>query len=139
MHEKILDMLVKEDEITWQTIIFDLIKKDNMDPWDVNLTLLAQKFIKTVKALKDMDFRVGGRVILAAAIVLRLKSSKLIDEDINELDRMFAMEKDLGDEFYEELESENAAGAINTEGKTDSYNLIPRTPQPRKRKISVYD
>ena len=139
MHDKIFDMLVNREEITWQTIIFDSIKQENMDPWDVNLTLLAQRFIDMVKKLKETDFRISGRIILAAAILLRLKSTKLIDEDINELDRLIAMEKQTEESFYEELESEIAAGAmINPENK-NRYDLIPRTPQPRKRKISVYD
>ena len=29
MQDQILDMLLKEDEITWQTILYDLIKKEN--------------------------------------------------------------------------------------------------------------
>jgi segregation and condensation protein A len=140
MHDKILDMLVKEEEITWQTIIFDLVKKEEMNPWDINITLLAQGFIKLVKTLKEMDFRISGRVILAAAILLRLKSSKLLDEDITELDKLIAMNETTEEEFYEELEAEMASGAILPNGeRNNDFQLIPRTPQPRKRKISVYD
>jgi len=140
MHEKIFNMLVNEDELTWQTIIFDLVKKEQMNPWDININLLAVKFIDMVKQFKEMDFRISGRVVLAAAILLRLKSSKLLDEDIGELDKLFASNENLEQEFYDELEAEIASGAIFPNGEiNDKFQLVPRTPQPRKRKISVYD
>tara|TARA_B100000315_G_scaffold259880_1_gene317826 strand:+ start:1352 stop:1498 length:147 start_codon:yes stop_codon:yes gene_type:complete len=33
-----------EDEVTWQTILYNLVKKEGMDPWDVNVSQLAQNF-----------------------------------------------------------------------------------------------
>ena len=133
-------MLVKEDEITWQTIIFDLVKKEEMNPWDIDIKVLSQKFIEMVKQLKEMDFRISGRVILAAAILLRLKSSKLLEEDITMLDRLITMDDNAEEEFYEDLQAEYESGAILADGtKNQEFQLIPRTPQPRKRKISVYD
>lgn len=140
MNEQIFQMLVKEDEITWQSIIFDLVKKEQMNPWDIDIKLLSQKFIEMVKQLKEMDFRISGRVILAAAILLRLKSSRLLEEDISQLDRLIAMDQQSEDEFYEDLQAEYDSGAILSDGtKNENFILIPRTPQPRKRKISVYD
>ena len=141
MHDKIFDMLVKEDELSWKSIIFDLVKQEQMNPWDINIKILAKKFISMVKQFKEMDFRISGRVILAAAILLRLKSSKLLDEDIIELDRLIAMDSDTEEQFYEELQGEMENGALIPDvGKNNKeYALVPRTPQPRKRKISVYD
>ena len=140
-HEKIFDMLMQESEITWQSIIFDLVKQEGMDPWDINLSLLAKKFIATVKELKAMDFRISGRVILATAILLRLKSSKLIDEDMNELDRLIASNQEIEDGLYEEIGQEyiDDGAIVMSEKDKEQFTLIPRTPQPRKRKISVYD
>jgi len=40
MENQIYDMLLKESEITWQDIIYDLIKKEQMDPWDVDISKL---------------------------------------------------------------------------------------------------
>lgn len=140
MYEQIFDMLVKEEEITWQTIIFDLVKNEEMNPWDININLLAVKFIEMVKQFKEMDFRLSGRVVLAAAILLRLKSTKLLDEDLNDFDSLIAMTGTTEQEFYDDLENEMATGAILANGqKNENFQLIPRTPQPRKRKISVYD
>ena len=37
MQDKILEMLMQKDEITWQTILLDIIKTGEMDPWDVDI------------------------------------------------------------------------------------------------------
>ena len=37
MQDKLYEMLINEDEITWQSIIYDLIKTEQMDPWDINI------------------------------------------------------------------------------------------------------
>ena len=45
-HDRIFGLLMsKTDEITWQTIIFDLVKSEQMDPWDIDISLLTQKYI----------------------------------------------------------------------------------------------
>lgn len=133
-HEEVLfDMLVNKDEVTWQQIISELVKQERMDPWDINVSILASKFINAVKELQKIDFRVSGKVVLAAAILLRLKSKRLLEDDLNALDRLIASSEQTQEEFYDELEQEMQIK------RPEDFQLIPRTPQPRKRKVSVYD
>lgn len=136
MEDKIFQLLVEQDDITWKDIIFNLIKTEQMDPWDVNITLLSKRYIDLLKKAKDLDFNISGKVVLAAAILLRLKSKRLIGEDLDEFDRMLAGNNVDEEEFYEDLAAMRAASKITEE---ERVNLIPRTPQPRKRKVSVYD
>ncbi len=140
MQEKIFEILFDKDEITWQTIILNLIKTEEMNPWDIDISLLAKKYIEMLKKLKDMDFRISGKVVLAAAILLRIKSNRLVGEDINELDRLMASKDidELQDEFYDELESQLDFGG-DPNLRPERPSLSPRTPQPRERKVSVYD
>ena len=136
MHEKIFSMLVEEDEVTWQSIIMNLIKTEEMNPWDIDVGLLSKKYIDTLKHLKKMDFRLSGKVLLAAAMLLRIKSTRLVSDDIMELDRMIAEPEDMSEEdFYESLENSRMLPS----GEPIHPSLIPRLPQPRKRKVSVYD
>jgi segregation and condensation protein A len=132
--EKIFSLLFKEDELTWQTIIYDLIKSEDMNPWDIDISLLSQKFLGMLKKLREMDFRISGKVVLACAILLKLKSNKLIDEDIVALDSLMSSVDDPG-ELLDELPIE---GTPRRE-RIHPPGLMPRTPQPRKRKVSVYD
>lgn len=137
MQEQVFDMLFNEDEITWQTIIFDLIRENKMDPWDIDLSVLAGRFLEMLKKFKEIDFRISGKILLAAAIMLRLKSNKLFDDYIADFDRMINSNDNMTDEFYEELEAEAADRGLPED--KDDFKLIPRTPQPRKRKVSVFD
>jgi len=135
MQKKLFNMLFEDDEVTWQTMIYELVKTEQMNPWDIDLKVLSDKFLKMVSDLKNFDFRISGKIILAAAILLRIKSSKLLDEDLTNLNRLIAMTEE-EDDFYEELDADYD---YNTEVDKDKFRLIPKTPQPRKRKVSVFD
>jgi len=133
-HERIFSIILsKTDEITWQSIIYELVKSEQLDPWDIDVSLLTQKYIEMLKVLKEHDFRVSGKVLLAAAILLKIKSNRLVGDDLSELDRLLTGVKDeMEDLGFDE------SGA-STEKLTEIPTLIPRTPQPRKRKVSIFD
>jgi segregation and condensation protein A len=138
-HETIHDILMKKDEITWRSIILELIKSEQMDPWDINVSQLSKMFIKTLKKLKEMNLHISGKVLVCAALLLRIKSSRLIGGDLMEFDRLLASGET--DELYESEEG-FVEGQLNQFGMTlgpEHMQLIPKTPQPRKRKVSVYD
>ncbi len=141
MQDKILELLTKEDDVTWKAILTNLVKSEEMDPWDVDISMLAKRFLDTVKELQRTDFRVSGKVVLASAILLRMKSVKLLEEYMKDLDTMIAAgQANDADQFYDELETEfMSQGIIENRQQIDRYTLIPRTPQPRKRKVSMYD
>jgi len=131
--DKIFQILLEEEDITWQTMLYEAVRTDEMDPWDIDVSMLAQRFLETLKKLKGMDMRVPGKVLLAAAILLKLKSKRLVDVDLVELDRLIAgTERVSEEEFYEELEEHPRV-------EIEDYRLIPRIPQMRKRKVSIYD
>lgn len=134
--EELFQFLFDKDEVTWQTMIYDLVRTEKMDPWDINVGLLAQKFLDMVRQLKKMDFRISGKIILAAAILLKIKSNRLVDEDILNLDRMFDMQNG---EMQEGLLNEIIDDFKQERELLKNVELIPRTPQPRKRKVSIYD
>ena len=127
---RIFDMLFKEDELSWQSMIYSLIEEENMNPWDIDVSLIAKKFLQKLRQLKEMDFRISGKIILASAILLKIKSKRLLDTEIVALDNLMNSEEpfDLLDEIAEPVKYEGEKHAIR-----------PRTPQPRVRKISVYD
>lgn len=127
----IFEMLFEKDELTWQDIIYDLIKTEKMDPWDVDVSLLAEKFIGLLREMKKMDFRLSGKIILAASFFLKVKSDKLLKEDLVFLDNIINPQED---DFLDLLD-EDYSPSVNHEKPSLKF----RTPQPRKRKVSVYD
>ena len=130
-HDQIFELLLEKEEVTWQDIMKDLVKSEGMDLWDINVSALTKKYIETIKKLKELDFRVSGKVLLAAAILLKIKSNKLVGEDIEYLDRLISQEDEEELTFEDDLQPRAQEELPK--------NLIPRTPQPRKRKVSIYD
>ena len=135
MHDKIFEILFAKDDITWQSLLLELVKAEGMDPWDIDVSLLAQRYIEMLQQLKHLDFHISGKVVLAAALLLKVKSTRLLHEDISNIDRLFASteESELEGEFSEQEYIQGIDGEGNP-----IPTLIPHTPQPRKRKVSIY-
>jgi segregation and condensation protein A len=131
-NEKIYEVLFDKDDVTWQSIIYELVKSEEINPWDIDIGLLTKKYIDVVKKLKEFDFNISGKALLASAILLKIKSNRLVGEDLEEFDRIIAGEPE-DDDFFEE----NILANPRTE--EEIRQLIPRLPQPRKRKVSIYD
>jgi segregation and condensation protein A len=135
MQDKIYDMLLKEEDVTWKSLIYELVKSEQMNPWDINLTTLTQKYIQLIKDMKEHDLKISGKILLAAAILLKIKSTHFIETDIANLDRMMnPVDDELSEEdLFDEMEQE-----MSTREK-QKFKLIPRNPQPRSRKVSIHD
>ncbi|PIN74569.1 hypothetical protein COV18_06775 [Candidatus Woesearchaeota archaeon CG10_big_fil_rev_8_21_14_0_10_37_12] len=137
MQDRVFSLLVDKDEISWKSIILDLVRSGEIDPWNVDISLLTKKYLERLHSLKESDLKVSGKVVLAASILLRLKSSKLVGADLDEFDRLIASNDLSQEQFYDELEQE----LTQHEDKPDigQFELFPRLPQARRRKVSVYD
>ncbi len=135
-NEHIMKLLLEKDDVSWQQIIYELVRSEQMDPWDIDVSLLTKKYIEMLQKLKEMNFRISGKIVLAAAILLKIKSTQLVGKDMLELDQLIAqteaMEPGLLDEEITQKRIQDILGGEKPE-------LIPRLPQPRKRKVSIYD
>ncbi len=134
MEERIFDILFKEDEITWQSLLYDLVQQEGMDPFDIDVSIIAHKYIDKIKKLKETDLRLSGKVLLAAAILLKVKSTKLI-EGLNDFNDFLAGKEedvDISDEVQSVLDQ--VSGTYQ-----GMKPLLPKTPQPRARKVSLHE
>ncbi|MBI4153930.1 segregation/condensation protein A [Candidatus Woesearchaeota archaeon] len=132
MQDKLYELLMKDDEITWQSIILGLVKSEEMDPWDVDVSLLTKRYIETVKQLKETNFFISGKMVLASAILVKIKSNKLVEEEIARLDNaLFPPEEGLDDL--------DAFAEFKERPKFDALPLAIKTPQARKKKVTVHD
>jgi len=135
MEQQIFDLLLGQEEITWKTILFDLIKSEQMDPWDINITLLTQKYIEIVKTMQENNLRISGKILLAAAFMLKMKSEHLVEVDLAKFDNLINQTED---ELWGE-EGMDAETIAAEKKKLEKFNLVPRNPQPRNRKVSIHD
>ncbi len=135
MQEKLVELLLNQDELGWKKIIYDLVESEQMDPWDINISLLTQKFIQVIKKAQEHDLKIPGKIVLAAAILLKIKATHLVENDISNLDRLLNQTEEIAeDELFDEIQQ-----GLRGKGQTTLPQLIPRNPQPRNRKVSVHD
>ena len=137
MNQELFTLLVDKNEISWKSIIYELINSNRMNPWDIDISLLADTYISRIRQLKEQDLKVSGKVVLAAAMLLRIKSNKLVSDNLDDFDRLLAGNDVSQGEFYDSLEADLAKG--DAKGEREEFELLPRLPQGRKRKVSVYD
>lgn len=116
------------DRLSWQAIIYDLINTEQLDPWDINIGFLVNKYLEKVRALEEANFFVSGKVLLAASFLLRLKSEILLNEYIPSLDDILFGKKEEKKYVQERIELED-----------EIPELIPRTPLPRGRKVTLQE
>ena len=130
MQDQLFQMLIQKDEITWQTLLLDLVKNGDLDPWDVDISLLAQKYLEAVKELQEMNLYVSGKMLLASAILLKIKSEKLLTEGITILDNIMYPQEQVHD-FTVDYQ-----GRLLMEEKP---RLTVKNPQARKRRVTITD
>lgn len=114
------------EHLSWQAIIYDLINTEQLDPWDMNLVLLSNKYLEKVSELEEADFFVSSKVLLAAALLLRIKSEILLHRYIPSLDDILFGKKEEKRYVQERIELDE-----------EIPDLVPRTPLPRFRKVTL--
>lgn len=85
--QKKLDIVNFVNYDTWKDLLIELVEKEKLDPWNIDIVEVVERYISAVKELKVMDLRVPANIILAASILLRLKSNMLsfgVDEEETE-------------------------------------------------------
>ncbi|HIJ97834.1 TPA: segregation/condensation protein A [archaeon] len=68
---------ILQSERAWEYILLDIVKSNELDPWDLDISKLTQTYIERIRKMKELDLRIPARIILAAAILLRMKSETL--------------------------------------------------------------
>ncbi len=117
------------EKLSWQAIIYDLINSEQLDPWDIDISLLSNKYLEKVREFEEANFFVSSKVLLAASLLLRMKSEILLNEDMKSLDDILFGRKEEGKKYLQE----------RIELEEDVPELIPRTPLPRFRKVSLQE
>ncbi len=125
--EQIQDILFNR-EISWQEIIYDLINTEQLNPWDVDITILTEKYLEKISEIEEADFFVSSKVLLAASLLLRIKSEILLNKYIKRIDEILMDKKDSVEIIpsFERIELDE-----------EIPELIPKSPLPRFKKVTL--
>lgn len=131
--EQFYDLLVSR-EVSWQSIIYDLIKTGQLDPWNIDLILLSKKYMERLQQLEEEGiFFISSKVLLAAAILLRIKS-EILHENIQAIDELLFEKKKKEISASELMDSTSIIDFTQ-----EDYEILPRTPLPRARKVTLQE
>ena len=117
------------ERLGWQAIIYDLINTEQLNPWDINIALLTNKYLERIRELEEANFFVSSKVLLAASLLLRIKSEILLSYDLKTLDEIL---------FGKQEEKKYVQKEIDFSDE-NIPELIPRTPLPRTRKVTLQE
>lgn len=83
-------------------ILVSLAKTGKVDPWNIDIVDITDKYLTQLFQMKAQNLRLTGRTLLFAAILLRLKSNILENIDINEFEAQEQFnEFELNDDGFE--------------------------------------
>ncbi|WP_175059446.1 ScpA family protein [Thermococcus sp. 2319x1] len=68
----------REEEITPIDILLQLVTMGKVNPWNIDIVDLTEKYIERIREMQDLDLRISARAILAASILLRMKTEALL-------------------------------------------------------------
>jgi len=123
--DQVHDLLFSR-EIGWQEIIYDLINTEQLNPWDINIVILTDKYLVKIQELEETDFFVSSKVLLAAALLLRIKSEILLNKYIKSIDDILFGKKEDKKYILERIELDETIP-----------ELVPRSPIPRFKKVTL--
>ena len=118
--------LIFNRDAGWQGLIYDLINTEQLDPWNVNITILADRYLAKIHELEENDFFVSSKVLMAAALLLRIKTEFLLNNYIKSIDEIL---------FGKKESKKHQAEKIELEGEIPE--LIPKSPMPRFKKVTL--
>ena len=86
-------------------ILVQMAKNGKIDPWNVDIVDVTDKYLAHLFQMKAQNLRLTGRTLLFAAILLRLKSNVLEGIDANQIEGLNEYDEENFDDF--ELEDDN--------------------------------
>lgn len=73
-----LDFVKLVENPTWKDVLIGLVNKEQLDPWNIDISEITQKYIAVIREMKQLDLHIPANMILAASVMLRMKSEALV-------------------------------------------------------------
>ena len=118
--------VVFSKEIGWQEIIYDLINSEQLDPWNVDIIVLTNNYLKRLQQYEEENYFISSKVLLAASLLLRIKSEILLNKYIKSIDEILFGKKEKIQRPLERIELDE-----------EIPFLVPKSPVPRFRKVTL--
>jgi segregation and condensation protein A len=68
----ILELIKQEN--SWEQILYDVVAIEDLDPWNLDISVLSRGFTQYIADIKELDFRIPAKWVIIASMLLRMKS-----------------------------------------------------------------
>jgi segregation and condensation protein A len=135
-----MDLMDLIEQPAWKTILIDLVKSNKMNPWDIDVAILTQKYLDKINRLETSNLKVPANAILACAILVKTKSKQLKLSSVEEEDEELALSDEQKELFLEEIPDLMASrsfreGKISLDELVNSIEGIIQQTTPQKRNM----
>ncbi len=139
--EKLYDFAINENNLDWKNFLFELIKNENLDPWNINISIFTKIYLDAFYNLDKKNFNISGKFLTIAVFLLKTKTEELLKNDIvNYSDKISKLENVEIDDLEDLEDFEDFSNNLeNLAKKREKYKLDFRNPLARKKKVSIYD
>jgi segregation and condensation protein A len=127
-NRQVYNIVIGKDP-SWQAIIYELVTSEQLDPWNIDITLLCRSYMDRIKELEQSNFHISSKMLLAAALLLRIKSEILLNKYIREIDDILFPRNDDIRKVIERIEID----------ENDIPILSPKSPMPRFKKVTLQE
>ena len=132
-------------------LLLYLVKKEEVDIYEVNLTKIATQFIEYIELMRQLDLEVAGEFVVMASTLVYIKSRELLpvdqqveaEGDEEEADPRWELIRQL----VEYKKFKDAAGQLQ-QREAEQENVFPRLPgklelepatPPPRPEVSLFD
>ena len=120
-------------------LLLYLVRKEEVDIYEVNLTKLAKEFIEYVELMRQLDLDIAGEFLVMAATLMYIKSKELLPVDKQVTDELDDEEGEdprweLIRQLVEYKKFKDAAGRLQTLEHEQEF-VYPRMPGKPEFKI----
>ncbi|MFQ6051696.1 MAG: segregation/condensation protein A [Candidatus Hydrothermarchaeota archaeon] len=114
-------------------ILLDLVIKEELNPWDIDIIEITDKYVERINQMKELDLSIPGRVLLSTSILLRIKSDILVLEQ----------SRDEEEEYEEQIfhDFDESEYTYEKKSKREDINIPSFLPITRehKRRVTLFE
>jgi segregation and condensation protein A len=132
-------------------LLLYLVKKEEVDIYEVNLTRIAKEFIEYIDLMRELDLEVAGDFLVMATTLMLIKSRELlpVDQQVQTEDDEEAEDPrwELIRQLVEYKKFKDAAAQLQSR-EIEQEEIYPREPSPpqfeaaapeRRAEVSLFD
>lgn len=127
MDERLIKII---DKPNWKLLLFDIVKENDFNVWNIDIIKLTDLYLKKILSFKQENLLIPANALLAASILLKIKTYTLKLSSIEEQEELIFPKED--DQLLSSLNIENPIrskdGQVSLDDLIEAIDVIMNKP-----------